>query len=182
MQKLTLSIDERVIVRAKRYAAAQGTSISKRRGEIFKSELLSTLLPFRDASNLVAVLKDRGYTLVAASSAKRDELQDLLKIAGAASLLDDSTSSDDADASKPDPDIIHAALQRAHAAPADAVMIGDTPYDIAAATKAGVRTIAFRSGGWKDAHLSGAIAIYDGPWDLLSKLETSPFGRLERAC
>ena len=53
-------------------------------------------------------------------------------------------------------------------------MIGDTPYDVEAASRAGVRAIAFRSGGWKDAALHGAMAIYDGPWDLLAKLSDSP--------
>jgi phosphoglycolate phosphatase-like HAD superfamily hydrolase len=56
-------------------------------------------------------------------------------------------------------------------------MIGDTPYDIAAGDRAGVRTIAFRCGGWGDADLSGAMAIYDGPWDLLARLDDSPLRR-----
>jgi phosphoglycolate phosphatase-like HAD superfamily hydrolase len=53
-------------------------------------------------------------------------------------------------------------------------MIGDTPYDIEAATRAGVRVIAFRCGGWNDTSLKGALAIYDGPWDLLARLADSP--------
>jgi phosphoglycolate phosphatase-like HAD superfamily hydrolase len=53
-------------------------------------------------------------------------------------------------------------------------MIGDTPYDVEAASRAGVRAIAFRCGGWTDAALHGAMAIYDGPWDLLAKLSESP--------
>jgi phosphoglycolate phosphatase-like HAD superfamily hydrolase len=52
-------------------------------------------------------------------------------------------------------------------------MIGDTPYDIAAAQRAGVRAIAFRCGGWNDADLKGAIEIYDGPWDLLARVDES---------
>jgi HAD superfamily hydrolase (TIGR01509 family) len=152
----------------------EGERISKRRKAIFTEEFLPRLQPFRDAGRLVAALKGRGLTLVAASSAKRDELEPLLRIAGAESLLDDSTSSDDAEESKPDPDIVHAALQRANAPAADAVMIGDTPYDVAAAARAGVQTIAFRCGGWSDEDLKGAIAVYDGPWDLLERLEASP--------
>ena len=54
-------------------------------------------------------------------------------------------------------------------------MVGDTPYDIEAAARAGVRTVAFRSGGWTDAGLQGAIAVYAGPWDLLDRFDTSPF-------
>ena len=155
----------------------QGKTIAQRRGEIFTRDYLPSIEPFRDAARLVAALKDRGFTVVAASSAKKDELRPLLERAHAHSLLDDETSSDDADASKPDPDIIEAALKRAKAAPDQAMLIGDTPYDVEAAQRAGVATIAFRSGGWDDADLSGAIAIYDGPWDLLAQLDQSPLAR-----
>jgi HAD superfamily hydrolase (TIGR01509 family) len=151
----------------------KGKAISKRRGEILLSEWLPRLRPQRDADRLLLALKQRGLTLVAASSAKRDELRPLLKVADAEWLLDGFTSSDDAEESKPDPDIIHAALRRARVESASAVMIGDTPYDIAAAEAAGVATIAFRCGGWSDVDLKGAIAIYDGPWDLLTGLDTS---------
>ena len=151
----------------------QGTAIAERRGEIFTTEFLPALKPFRDADRLVAKVKQLGLRAVAASSAREDELTKLLKIAGAESLMDAKTSSDDADQSKPAPDIIHAALQRAKALPAEAVMIGDTPYDVAAARKAGVRVVAFRCGGWIDPDLVGAIEVYDGPWDLLARLDRS---------
>ena len=126
--------------------------------------------PFKDADDLVAAVKALGLTAVAASSAKEDELKALLELSDTTSLMDDATSSDDAEESKPAPDIIEAALKRAKAAPDEAIMIGDTPYDIEAARRAGVKTIAFRSGGWSDADLEGAIEIYDGPWELLAKL------------
>jgi HAD superfamily hydrolase (TIGR01509 family) len=155
----------------------QGQQIAARRGEIFKRDYLPKVRPLRDADKLVAALKARGFTAVAASSAKRDELEPLLKIAGASTLLDDATSSSDAESSKPEPDIIQAALQRAGVSPHEAMMIGDTPYDIEAASRAGVRTIAFRSGGWSDDKLQGAVAIYDGPWDLLDQLDQSPLRR-----
>jgi len=154
-----------------------GRAIAKRRGEIFTSEFLPTLRPFRDAGALVSAIKSRGLTAVAASSAQKDELKKLLAIAGADWLMDAATSSDDADESKPAPDIIHAALDRAKALPAHALMIGDTPYDVEAARRAGVKTIAFRCGGWSDHDLDGAIAIYDGPWDLLKEIEASPILR-----
>ena len=154
----------------------KGSAIAERRGEIFTKEFLPVLKPFKDSDRLIAAVKQRGYTAVAASSAQKDELRALLKITGAAALLDAATSSDDAEESKPAPDIIEAALQRAKASPSDAVMIGDTPYDVEAAQRAGVAVIAFRSGGWSDADLRGAIAIYDGPWDLLARLEDSLLG------
>lgn len=154
-------------------ASALGGKISTRRGEIFKTELLPTLTPFAGASDLVAAIASRRLRAVAASSASESDLKALLKIAGATSLMDDWTSSDDADQSKPAPDIVHAALQRAKASPAQAVMIGDTPYDIAAGRSAGVRVIAFRCGGWLDPDLVGAVEIYDGPWDLLDRFDRS---------
>jgi HAD superfamily hydrolase (TIGR01509 family) len=157
--------------------SAAGVAIAKRRSEIFAEQFLPHLRPFRDAGRLVGELKGRGLTIVAASSAKRDELQPLLAVAGAEALMDATTSSDDATNSKPDPDIITAALKRAHSLPGDAVMIGDTPYDVEASRRAGVAIIAFRCGGWSDDDLTGALAIYDGPWHLLAALDSSPLGR-----
>ena len=79
------------------------------------------------------------------------------------------TSSDDADRSKPDPDIVTAALHRAGAAPDRSVMIGDTPYDVEAARSAGIRAVALRCGGhWSDADLKNAIHIVDDPAGLLA--------------
>ena len=157
--------------------SSTGGKISKRRGEIFKTKYLPQLQPFRGARDLVAEVKARGLTAVAASSAKRDELKSLLRIAGASDLLDEATSSDDAEESKPDPDIVQAALKKAKARPADALLIGDTPYDVEAATRAGVVVIAVRCGGWGDRDLRGAIAIYDGPWDLLAHIDESALAR-----
>jgi HAD superfamily hydrolase (TIGR01509 family) len=154
----------------------QGEAISGRRGEIFKQHFVPGLKPFRDAARLVAIIKERGFTAVAASSAKKDELKPLLAIASADSLMDAATSSDDAEESKPDPDIINAALKRAAVSPAAAIMIGDTPYDVEASLRAGVPIIALRCGGWSDADLQGAVAIYDGPWDLLARIDASPLG------
>ena len=152
----------------------KGHAIAERRREIFKTKYMPRLKPFSGARELVAALKKRGLTLVAASSAKKDELKPLLEIVGADVFLDAATSSDDAEESKPDPDIVHAALKQAGARPAEAVMVGDTPYDIEAATRAGVRVIALRCGGWSDADLKGAVAIHDGPADLLAHLDRSP--------
>ena len=155
----------------------EGAAIAKRRGEIFMTEFLPALKPFKDADDLVAAVKALGLTAVAASSAKEDELKALLELSDTTSLMDDATSSDDAEESKPAPDIIEAALKRAKAAPTEAVMIGDTPYDVEAARRAGVKTIAFRSGGWSDGDLAGAIEIYDGPWELLARLASSSLSR-----
>jgi HAD superfamily hydrolase (TIGR01509 family) len=152
----------------------QGERIAARRKEIFKREYLPALKPMRGSAALVSAINMHRITAVAASSAEREELEPLLAIAGATSLLSRATSADDADRSKPYPDIVQAALQMAEVDAADALLIGDTPYDIEAAGRAGVATIAVRCGGWSDADLKGAIAIYDGPWDLLQQLDNSP--------
>jgi phosphoglycolate phosphatase-like HAD superfamily hydrolase len=152
----------------------EGKRVANLRGEIFASKYLPRLQPFPQSPELVSAIKSAGLTTVAASSAKRDELHGLLRVAGASELLDHATSSDDAEESKPDPDILHAALQRAKAAAGEALMIGDTPYDVEAARRAGVDVLAFRCGGWGDADLRGALALYDGPWDLLAQLDRSP--------
>ena len=120
-------------------------------------------------------LSAAGLRLVIASSAKEEELQPLLEICGAVPYVQARTSSDDAKHSKPDPDIIQVALERAECGPGEAVMLGDTPYDVQAAARAGVRTVALRSGGHPDAALAQAIAIYDDVAELLANFDSSIF-------
>jgi HAD superfamily hydrolase (TIGR01509 family) len=151
-----------------------GSAISKRRQHLFAERFLPTVKPFPDARRLVSTIKQQGRVAVTASSAKDDELRALLDIADVWSLFDHTTSSDDAEHSKPDPDVIVAALARARVSPNQAIMIGDTPYDVEGARRAGVAVIAFRCGGWNDTDLAGATAIYDGPWDLVAHLAGSP--------
>ena len=95
-------------------------------------------------------------------------------------LMEEKATASDAKRSKPDPDIVDAAIEKSGVSPRNLVMIGDTPYDIEAATRAGVRIIAFRSGGWDDDSLKGAAEIYDGPEDLLSHYDTSLLGKKGR--
>jgi HAD superfamily hydrolase (TIGR01509 family) len=146
-----------------------GEKISKRRGEIFKEKYLPKVRAFPKTRELLLRLKEDGLKLAVASSAKEDELKPLLKIAGAIDLIEEKTSSDDAENSKPDPDIIKAALEGLGFRPEEVFMLGDTPYDIEAAGRAGVKVIALRSGGWDDEALRGAAAIYDDPADLYEK-------------
>jgi len=157
----------------------RGERLSKRRGEIFKEKYLRTLKPFPGTRDLLKRMRREGLELAVDSSASREDLKPLLEIAQAADLIDSKTSSDDAENSKPDPDIIHAALKRLRMASDEVLMVGDTPYDIESAGKAGVRTVAFRSGGWTEDGLRGAIAIYAGPWDLHDRFDTSPFAKPE---
>jgi len=116
-----------------------------------------------------------GYGLAVASSAKEQELQPLLECAGIADLIPHRTSSDDADNSKPEPDIVEAALEKCGCQPAEALMLGDTPYDIEAATGAGVRIVGLESGGWSRGDLRRAVAVYKDATDLLAHYATSPF-------
>jgi HAD superfamily hydrolase (TIGR01549 family) len=155
----------------------QGSSIAERRSALFRERYLSTVRPFPRVVELLQRLQDDSLTLVVASSAQADELSDLLEIAHAADYFRDTTSSSDAEHSKPDPDIVQAALDRMQYKPDEVVMIGDTPYDIEAAGKAGVALIALRCGGWNDQELDGAFEVYDDPADLLTHYTESPFGR-----
>jgi HAD superfamily hydrolase (TIGR01509 family) len=153
----------------------KGKGISKRRGEIFRKEYLPALKPFPGAKELLARMKQTGLELAVASSSKKDELKGLLKVCGADEFIEARTSSDDAENSKPDPDIIHAALDRLGHPPAKVVLLGDTPYDVEASRRAGIRVVAVRCGGWGDADLEGAVRIYDDPAELLARFDESPF-------
>ena len=159
--------------------SAEGKKIGERRGEIFKQKYLPALRPTPGAGELLALFKARGLRRVVASSAKEAELGPLLAVCGGGDLVESATTSDDADNSKPDPDIIRAALGRIGLSADEVLMLGDTPYDIEAAGKAGVRTVALRCGGWGDAGLAGAEAVYDDPHDLARRFEDTPFGRGE---
>ena len=153
----------------------QGEKIKERRGEIFRERYLPKLKPFPDARELLLRLRDDGYTLAVATSASKDDMDGLLKQAGIRDLIEEKTSSADAEKSKPDPDIVQAALKAAGAPPEQAIMLGDTPYDVQASGRAGVRCVALRCGGWGDADLRGAVAVYDDPADLLARYAESPF-------
>ncbi len=152
----------------------QGERISKERSELFKEKYLPHLKPFPKVRDLLTRMREKGLSLVAASSSKGDEVEKLLEIAGVSDLMKDSTSASDTENSKPDPDLVHSGLDKINLPPGQVVMIGDTPYDIEAAGKAGVKVIAFRCGGFSDERLADAIAIYDDPADLLARYDESP--------
>ena len=155
----------------------QGKKLAKERTEHFLTAYAPTIRAFPRTRELLEAFRDRGLKRVIATSAKANELDALLERAGVADLITRETTSDDAKGkSKPEPDIILAALAKANATPGEAIMIGDTPYDVEAASRAGVRTIALRCGGWGDQPLRGAAAIYADPAELLERLEDSPLG------
>jgi HAD superfamily hydrolase (TIGR01549 family) len=157
----------------------EGKKISQRRKQIFMQQYLPTIKPFPHTTDLLRRMRDAGLTLVIATSAEQDELNKLLQVISpdASDFFKQETSSKDAPRSKPDPDIMHAALQRLGCPAAQAVMLGDTAYDIEAAAKVNVPTIALRCGGWSDDDLRGALAIYNDPADLLAHYDRSPLAQ-----
>ena len=154
-----------------------GKAISERRKELMINRYGPTLPPTKGARQLIERMKDEGLKLIIGSSATSQELEVLLKSAAIDGLIDQVTSSSDAEASKPAPDIVEAALQKLEMQPSEVLMLGDTPYDIQSATAAGVGVIAVRCGGFNDADLAGAKAIYDDPADLLAHYADSPLGK-----
>ncbi len=152
----------------------QGRQISRRRSEIFMERYLPHIRPLPGTRALLQRLQDEGLALAVATSAQQAEVEGLLAAAHVADLLPTRTTSNDARNSKPDPDIVEVALQRLGESAGDALMIGDTPYDVEAAQRAGLPIIALRSGGWQDADLRGAAAVYEDPADLLAHFDTSP--------
>ena len=151
-----------------------GKSLSGRRWEIFQRDYLPGLKPMPGARELVQRMKDDKLSLTVASSAGGDELGQLMEAANVADLMKRRTSSSDAADSKPDPDIVQAAVKKSGLAPDELIMLGDTPYDVQAAIGANVKLVGLLCGGWTMLELSGATAIYDDPADLLDWYDYSP--------
>jgi len=154
-----------------------GKKISERRKQLIIEQYGPKLEAAPGARELVQRMKQQGLRLIIASSATSQELEVLLKAAKVDDLLDEATTSSDAEASKPEPDIVEAALSKLELPPDAVLMLGDTPYDIQAASAVGVGTIALRCGGFEDAQLEGAKAIYDDPADLLAHYDDSLLGK-----
>lgn len=143
-------------------------------------QLRSEVRVLPGAQELVRTLAERGAQVVLATSARDDELEFFRSLLDVDDHLAASTSSDDAEQSKPDPEIFTAALHRVGAKPDGAVVVGDTVWDVKAATDAGMATVAVLSGGIDRAELeaAGAAAVYDDPADLLDHLDASPLAKL----
>ncbi len=156
----------------------EGKKIDQRRGEIFKTRFLPSVKPFPQVRALLLRMRESGLKLVIATSAKPAEADPLLQLADVSDLIDVQTTSDDAEHSKPAPDIIQAALKKSGLAAASVLMLGDTPYDIKSARKVGVSTLVVRcGGGWTDSDFKDALAIYDDPADLLAHYDQSPLAQ-----
>lgn len=152
-----------------------GPAIEHYRTELFGREYMPRVRGFPCVRELFIELRNAGLRTSLASSAKGEELTGYKKAADIEDLVDTETSSDDAERSKPYPDIFLAALDRLQLHAADAVVVGDTPFDAQAAGLAGLRMIGLRCGGFPDEGLrsAGAIEVYDDCADLLRNLRAS---------
>jgi HAD superfamily hydrolase (TIGR01509 family) len=132
-----------------------------------------SLVPLEGAADLLRACHDRGWRVVLATSAKRDELDAMRAALDVEDALDAITSADDVEASKPAPDIVERALDRAGVPAGRAVFIGDTRWDVEAAKRAGVPCIGMLSGGWSRAELldAGAAAVCRDPAALRDDLD-----------
>lgn len=146
------------------------------RKDLFHREYMDRIVPFSDAKLLIQRMRQEGLRVSVASSTDKEDLHAFLMLLRIHPLVEQSTTADDAEQTKPEPDIFQAALKKLELAPADAVALGDTPWDIQAAGKAGVSTIALTCGGWTEQELkeAGAIAVYRDPADLLRRFDSSP--------
>jgi HAD superfamily hydrolase (TIGR01509 family) len=152
----------------------KGDDIRAARGEAY-AQLIGEVEPLEGARDLIVDLKERGFTTLLASSSPQDELDRYLDLLDARELADGWTTDDDVEATKPEPDLVRAALEKAGAD--DAVMIGDTPWDVEAARKAGVETVTVITGGFSAQELeeAGAGAVYDSVEELRLHLDRPPF-------
>jgi HAD superfamily hydrolase (TIGR01549 family) len=138
------------------------------------AELIDEVEPLEGAAGLIRDLKERGHTVVLASSAKEEEVEHYIDLLGAQELADGWTTSADVEGTKPEPDLIQAAM--AKAGDDDAVMVGDTTFDCEAAGRAGLETVAVLTGGFSKQELmeAGAVAVFDSVEELRGSLDRTP--------
>jgi len=154
--------------------AEKGEDIRETRKEIYQ-ELIEEVAPLDGAHELIADLKERGRTAVLASSAPEKEIDHYLDLLEARDLADGWTTDDDVEATKPEPDLVRAALVMAGTD--EAVLVGDTPWDIESARKSGIETITVITGGYSEQELrdAGAVGVYESVQELRAHLEEPPF-------
>lgn len=160
--------------------AGIGQRIVRRVGELFVSRYTADLEPAPGARTLVERMRDEGLRLIVASDAMPDEVTALLKAADLDDLLQERFTAADLVHAKPTLELVELARGKVGLWPDASLLIGDAPYDIEAAARAGMRTIALRCGGHSDVELAGALAIYDNPADLLAHYAASPLDRNAR--
>ena len=141
---------------------------------VLYGELMSEVEPLEGARELIEDLKESAHAVVLASSAKQHEVEHYLDLLDARELADDWTTSDDVEATKPEPDLVVAAVEKAGGG--EAVMVGDSTWDCEAAKRAGVDTIAVLTGGFSESELrdAGALVVYSSIKDLRESLDETP--------
>lgn len=155
----------------------EADKIQSFRSELFKRNYLPQARAFPGVRELFEQIRSRGQRIVLASSGKAEEVEAYKEIAGIADLIDDATSSDDAERSKPFPDIFRAAFDKLGLVSAtEAMVVGDTPYDAEAARQAGLASVGVLCGGFAEDALraSGCVAVYRDPQHLAEAYDTSP--------
>ena len=159
-----------------------GEEMEEWRGKLFKSKYLPLVRPFSAVPELLRRVHEAGLKVAAASSAKKSELEIYLDIACIKYLVNVAISSEDAEQSKPAPDIFQVALRKLGIEGPEAVVIGDTPYDAEAAREAGIPSIGMLCGGFTEEALrkGGCVAVYPGPGALLACFGASPLGAERR--
>ena len=142
--------------------------------KVLYAELIGEVEPLTGARELIEELKGRGHAVVLASSAKEDEVDHYLDLLDARDLADDWTTSADVESTKPQPDLVNAAMEKAGTG--EAVMVGDTPWDVQAAERAGIETVAVLTGGFSAAELreAGAVAVFESIEELSEALDETP--------
>jgi HAD superfamily hydrolase (TIGR01509 family) len=142
---------------------------------LFQSKYLNQVKPFPRVREFLQRLREVGIRIALASSADQDQLEAYKRIAGMEDLIEEESSADDVERSKPHPDIFQATLKKLKIEAKDAMALGDTPYDAEAASKAGLKTIGVTSGGWSEADLlaAGCLEVYRDVAELLEKFDTS---------
>jgi HAD superfamily hydrolase (TIGR01549 family) len=163
-------------------AAVAGENVERQIGDDMRDEwekqfdeLIDEVAAFRGAHDLIAELKRRGHTVVLASSSIARHTEHFVDLLEVGKLVDEWTTKDDVDATKPDPDLVKAALQKAGTD--EAVMVGDTPWDVEAARQAGLQTLAVLTGGaYSRAELlnAGAAAAFESVEELRNRLDETP--------
>jgi HAD superfamily hydrolase (TIGR01509 family) len=151
-----------------------GDDIRAAEGALYMA-LIVEVEPVKEARELIVDLRERGHSVVLASSAKAQEVEHYLDLLDARELADGWTTSDDVQATKPEPDLVKAAVDKAGGG--KAVMVGDTTWDIKAAKKARVPTIAVMTGGFGRDELedAGAAMVVDSVAELRRRFDETPF-------
>lgn len=148
-----------------------GEDLKSHRSELWKREYMKSVTPFAGVTDAIRALHDRGARVAFASSSNPDEVEYYVELLGVGDLLEGSTSKEDAEFSKPSPEIFQAALERVKSEPSKTFVVGDTPYDILAAHRIPVPIVAVRCGGFPDDLLAKAEFLFDDLPHLVKELD-----------